>query len=50
MRQERVCSIQNTVYRLNRIRDVTGINFEDGEEFFKMMLHLQVLDYMEAIR
>ena len=46
-----LCIHHNSMlYRLNRIRDVTGINFEDGEEFFKMMLHLQVLDYMEAIR
>lgn len=38
---------RNTIlYQLNRISDLTGIDLKDSEDFFHIMLHLKIRDYL----
>jgi len=38
---------RNTLlYRLNRIKEITNLDLENGDEFIKMMLHIKIKEYI----
>ncbi|MCB7093121.1 helix-turn-helix domain-containing protein [Enterocloster bolteae] len=38
---------RNTLlYRLNRIKEITNLDLESGDEFVKMMLHIKIREYI----
>ncbi|RJW44254.1 PucR family transcriptional regulator [Clostridiales bacterium TF09-2AC] len=38
---------RNTLlYRLNRIKEITNLNLENGDEYIKMMLHIKIKEYI----
>ena len=38
---------RNTLlYRLNRIKEITNLDLENGDEFVKMMFHIKIREYI----